>query len=158
MSLLGFWRQLHSFRSVKAPADSTHRWATEDPNPTEKVAEDKRIEEEGQKAISGMLDENLVEAAQTLRALEDGDEADFYPIEHSAPEREEEVDERPVKKARTGDGRGLFDDEAMDNLRFYADMARKQAQEDNERKRKMPVKAVGVVSMLGGYGSGDESD
>ena len=105
-----------------------------------------------------MLDENLVEAAQTLRALEDGDEQDFYPIEPSAPEPDD-YDERPSKKSKTvGLGNGMFDEEAMENLRFYAEMARKQAVDEVERKNKLPLQLVGVTSLLGGYGSGDESD
>jgi len=136
------------------------RWATEDPNPQEKIDEQKRISEQGQKAISGMLDENLVEATQALRALEDGDEEDFYPIEPSAPSPDE--DERPAKKSRGDDGatgggerNGMFGGDAMDNIKFYAEMARKQAEE--ERKRKVPAKA-GIAGLLGGYESGEESD
>lgn len=135
----------------------TSRWATEDPNPQEKIEEQKRIAEQGQKAISGMLDENLVEATQALRALEEGDEEDFYPIEPSAPSPEpEEV--RPAKKAKAdenGGPVGMLSADAIDNIKFYADMARKQAEE--ERKRKVPAKA-GLAGLLGGYGSGDESD
>lgn len=170
-----------------------HRWATEDPNPGEKIAEEKRIEEMGQKAISGMLDENLVEAAQTLRALEDGDEEDYYPIEPSRPEYDdddEDADARPSKRIRNGgshnhaettlsrnggqnndaDGDehrktakdGLLGGDALDNIRFYAEMSRKQAEED--RKRQVPAgasagksKASGMA-LLGGYESGEESD
>lgn len=107
-----------------------------------------------------MLDENLVEAAQTLRALEDGDEEDFYPIEPLAPEQEEEEEDvRPAKRVKaTGGGNGMFDEEAMENLKFYAEMARKQAVEEAERKRKVPSKPAGVASLLGGYGSADDSD
>nr|XP_031858939.1 pre-mRNA-splicing factor CWC2 [Kwoniella shandongensis]KAA5526011.1 pre-mRNA-splicing factor CWC2 [Kwoniella shandongensis] len=142
------------------------RWATEDPNPGEIIAEQKRIEEVGQKAISGMLDENLVEAAQTIRALEDGDEQDFYPIEASKPEseeaeEEEEEDSRPIKKSKSsaGTANGIFDADALDNLKFYADLAKKQAEEERERvkERKVPSKPA-ITSLLGGYGSGDESD
>jgi len=146
------------------------RWATEDPNPGEKVAEEKRIQEMGQKAISGMLDEELIEATQTLRALEDGDEEDFYPIEASRPEDEADVEDEedeedappPVKKARNGDtngsgkgGNGLLHGEALENIKFYAEMARKQAEE--QRQRKIPVKPVGMA-LLGGYESGHETD
>lgn len=156
------------------------RWATEDPNPTEKIAEEKRVTEMGREAISGMLDENLIEAAQTLRALEEGDEKDYYHIEASRSgggdddvnddeaERggEEEVEERPTKRVKqsnrngTSKGGGLFDSEALDNLKFYAELARKQAEEERERrlKTKSKVPAVSAVSLLGGYGSGDESD
>jgi hypothetical protein len=105
-----------------------------------------------------MLDENLIEATQTLRALEDGDEEDFYPIEASKPDSE---DERPVKRIRNGDGgdagvgkSGMLGGEALENIRYYAELRRKQAEE--ERKRKVPVKTG--MSLLGGYGSDDESD
>ncbi|ORY28174.1 putative nuclear mRNA splicing, via spliceosome-related protein [Naematelia encephala] len=141
------------------------RWATEDPNPEEKVAEAKRIEEVGQKAISGMLDEGLVEAAQTLRALEDGDEEDFYPIEPSKADSPEPEDVRPAKRAREIEtesnggaqkklaGNGIFSADAMDNLKFYAEMARKQAEQT--KSAKPPASGM---ALLGGYGSGDESD
>lgn len=105
-----------------------------------------------------MLDEELIEATQTLRALEDGDEEDFYHIEASKPEEDE--DERPSKRIRNGEddrpekGGGMLGGEALENIRFYAEMRRKQAEE--EKKRKVPVKTG--MSLLGGYGSGDESD
>jgi len=150
----------------------TSRWATEDPNPQQKIDEQKRIAEQGQEAIKGMLDENLVEATQALRALEDGDEEDFYPIEASVPEVD---DEPPAKRAKAGPTNGprdattaaveaprsadigMLKGDALDNIRYYAEMARKQAEED--RKRKVPAaKKVDMAGLLGGYGSGDESD
>lgn len=119
-----------------------------------------------------MLDEGLIEATQTLRALEDGDEQDFYPIEASRPDDEAD-DERPQKRIRNGedgpDGPassngasasankgGLLGGGVLENIRYYAEMNRKQAEED--RKRKVPVPAKTGMSLLGGYGSGDESD
>jgi hypothetical protein len=109
-----------------------------------------------------MLDEGLVEATQTLRALEDGDVEDFYPIEPSRtpePEVVEIQDAPPTKRSRvvngSGKGAGVLSEEAMENVRFYAEMARKTAEE--ERKRKLPVKAS-IGGLLGGYGSGDESE
>ncbi|WVR07818.1 pre-mRNA-splicing factor CWC2 [Kwoniella sp. DSM 27419] len=155
------------------------RWATEDPNPGEKQAEAKRLEEEGQKAIAGMLDDELVEATQAVRALEDGDVEDFYHIEASKPDGEDqeaaerayagepgsdEEEARPAKKARNGTGAGgFFDADALDNLKYYAELAKKQAEEDQQRAngRKVPpaaAKPAGMASLLGGYGSGDESD
>jgi hypothetical protein len=103
-----------------------------------------------------MLDEELIEATQTLRALEDGDEEDFYPIEASKPDSD---DERPSKRIRNGEDdkpgkAGMLGGEALENIRFYAEMRRKQAEE--EKKRKVPVKTG--MSLLGGYESGDESD
>ena len=163
------------------------RWATEDPNPTEKRAEEKRITDEGQKAIAGMLDENLVEAAQTLRALEEGDEQDFYPIE--APNSDPQVSSqrqiestRPAKRIRKGtssDDRpseaevvngkgdvaarpvavaeGMFSADTMDNLRFYAEMTKQQKEEDRLKERKIPPKPA-MASLLGAYGSDEDSD
>lgn len=130
------------------------RWATEDPNPGEKIAEEKRIEGIGQKAIAGMLDEDLVEATQAVRALEDGDVEDFYHIEASKPEEEEEED-RPAKKGKSEGG--FFNADALDNIKFYAELAKKQVEEEREKVRKVPARQVGM-SLLGGYGSGDESD
>ncbi|ORX40740.1 putative nuclear mRNA splicing, via spliceosome-related protein [Kockovaella imperatae] len=132
------------------------RWATEDPNPGEKDAEDARIKELGEKAIAGMLDEDLVEAAQTLRALEDGDVEDFYPIEASVPV-ESPASARPAKRIRNAMAEGIFSADTMDNLRFYAEMTRKQAEEDRLKERKVPPKPA-VTSLLGGYGSDEESD
>jgi hypothetical protein len=133
-----------------------------------------------------MLDEGLVEAAQTIRALEDGDEEDFYPIEASAPSppqspphsantkrprngnEDEGVDGREKRRITNGSGGGgggggggLLSGEAMENLRYYAEMARKQAEESRasaagaaKKKKAAPV----GMALLGGYGSGDESD
>lgn len=100
-----------------------------------------------------MLDENLVEATQAVRALEDGDVEDFYHIETSKPEEEEE--NRPAKKGKSEGG--FFNADALDNIKFYAELAKKQAEEEKEKARKVPAKQVGM-SLLGGYGSGDESD
>ncbi|KZT23273.1 hypothetical protein NEOLEDRAFT_1096268 [Neolentinus lepideus HHB14362 ss-1] len=49
------------------------RWATEDPNPTSKVAEKRRLEEIGQKTIQEKMDPRIVDAMRAMRALEDGD-------------------------------------------------------------------------------------
>ncbi|GMK57605.1 hypothetical protein CspeluHIS016_0404390 [Cutaneotrichosporon spelunceum] len=130
------------------------RWATEDPNPGEKKLEDKRIAIEGKKVIASKLDPQLVEASQSLRALEEGNEADYYPIE--ALEEPDVVDERPAKRARADEPQGgILGGDALENIKFYAEMARKNAAE--ERNRKVPAKATGVA-LLGGYGSGEESD
>lgn len=131
------------------------------------MAEAKRIQDEGQKHIGQMLDEELIEAAQTLRALEDGDEEDFYHIEASVPEPADEYEEnRPAAKrikgangnaeVVVGGGNGLLKEDALENVRFYAEMRRKQAEEEKRLKeRKTPASGM---ALLGGYGSGDESD
>lgn len=141
-------------------ADMCFRWATEDPNPGGKKAEDARVAEEGRKVIASKLDDKLVEAAQSLRALEEGKEEDFYPILPDEPESEDEQqqqqqdDSRPVKRARGGDSTGLLGGDALENIKFYAELARKQAEE--ARTRKVPAaaaKASSGVALLGGYDS-----
>jgi len=48
------------------------RWATEDPNPVQKVAEKRRLEDMGQEAIKARMDLRIVDAMRAVRALEDG--------------------------------------------------------------------------------------
>lgn len=109
--------------------------------------------------IASKLDPQLVEASQSLRALEEGNEADYYPIEQEVVE-----EERPAKRARA-DGAGpegkevaggILGGDALENIKFYAEKARQQAEE--ERNRKVPPKKASGMALLGGYGSGDESD
>src|SRR6266446_5382034 len=45
------------------------RWATEDPNPVQKVAEKRRLEEMGQEAIKARMDPRIVDAMRSVRAL-----------------------------------------------------------------------------------------
>jgi hypothetical protein len=52
------------------------RWATEDPNPVQKVAEKQRLEDMGQEAIQARMDPRVVDAMRAVRALEDGDVLD----------------------------------------------------------------------------------
>jgi hypothetical protein len=47
----------------------------------------------------------------------------------------------------------------MENLRFYAELARKQAEETKAKKTApVPAGKAGMASLLGGYVSEDESD
>ena len=172
-----FAKEAMSNQSLDSEEVLNVRWATEDPNPTEKIEEQKRMAEEGQKTIKSMLDDKLIEASQALRALEDGDEQDFYPIQPASPSPEPE--ERPAKKARNDGGAGetalrakangngaaaaqapssgLLSGAAMDNIRYYAELARKQAEEERENARKAPAKPA-MSALLGGYDSGDDSE
>ncbi|KAF8626922.1 hypothetical protein AX17_006423 [Amanita inopinata Kibby_2008] len=73
------------------------RWATEDPNPTQKVLEKRRLEEIGTEAIQARMDPRIVDAVRAIRALEDGVALDE---EGDVPEGEGE-DEEPME----GNGR-----------------------------------------------------
>lgn len=74
------------------------RWATEDPNPVQKVAEKRRLEEMGQEAIRARMDPRIVDAMRSVRALEDGDTLDV----DADMENEEAQDgtERGAKRRR----------------------------------------------------------
>ena len=72
------------------------RWATEDPNPTSKVAEKRRLEELGTEAIQAKLDPRMVDAVRAIRALEDGEEVPLAPEEFDDEEEEPEHEESEV--------------------------------------------------------------
>lgn len=57
------------------------RWATEDPNPVQKVAEKRRLVDMGQEAIRARMDPRIVDAMRSVRALEDGDILDEDGLE-----------------------------------------------------------------------------
>lgn len=129
------------------------RWATEDPNPGQQKVEDKKIAEEGKKIIASKMQDDFVEAVQAVRALEEGDEEDFYHIEAT---EELDEDDRPAKRVKSDGDSGLLGGEALDNIKYYAELARKQAEE--ARKRKVPAAKATGVALLGGYGSDEDSD
>lgn len=52
------------------------RWATEDPNPVQKVAEKRRLEDMGREAIQSRIDPRVIDAMRAVRALEEGDVLD----------------------------------------------------------------------------------
>lgn len=137
------------------------RWATEDPNPVQKVAEHRRIERLGAQGVATKINPDLIEAVQSVQTLEKEEEEDYYPIEASAPE-ESNGDERPSKRARTDDGEtksngGLLGHEAIDNLKYFADLAREQAESARKRKEDTkPVVKPNAMGLLGGYGSDSE--
>jgi hypothetical protein len=77
------------------------RWATEDPNPVQKVAEKRRIEELGQDAIRARMDPKIVDAMRAVRALEDADQ--LLEDEHGDSPVSQNIDEDgepEVKKQR----------------------------------------------------------
>jgi hypothetical protein len=81
------------------------RWATEDPNPVSKVAEKRRLEDQGREAISKRMDPRIVDAMRAVRALEDGvvlyDEG--HMIEGAPLDGEDENGHEPSAKRRRMD-------------------------------------------------------
>lgn len=78
---------------------------------------------------------------------------DLYPIPD--PLLEEEEQEPAAKRARTDAG-GLFSGDAMDNIKYFADLARAQA----EQRMKAPVvkKGPSASALVGGYGSDSDDE
>lgn len=153
-----------------------HRWATEDPNPVQKVAEKRRIEEIGQKAIASKLDPRMVDAVRAIRALEDGEE---IPEEYS-PEDEEDVDdqqddnEQQPKRRRIEEVRevptpntplppamGMFSAETIEGLKYFAEIRKARGADITMSVKSAPrptPKGVASIGGLGDYGSDEESD
>jgi len=154
------------------------RWATEDPNPTSKVAEKRRLEEIGQAAIRARMDPRVVDAMQAVRALEEGRE---YHAEDGIMEDLEAGDDEPEGKRRriempeTGepDGmeelpepqeqepgrpRGLLSAETLESLRYFAELR----QQNGAAPAPAPAPSTKVQRPaaaglgLGDYGSDDE--
>ncbi|EJD45964.1 hypothetical protein AURDEDRAFT_87486 [Auricularia subglabra TFB-10046 SS5] len=126
------------------------RWATEDPNPTTKVIEKRRLEEIGQEAISSRVDPRIVDAVRSIRALEDG--VEYVPDE---PENyvQDEPAEPPAKRQKVEQSKpgGLLNLETLDNLRYFAELKKKQA------AAVKPVK-TNALALTAAYGSDDDDD
>lgn len=133
------------------------RWATEDPNPNSQIEERQRLEQLGKEGITSKIDvhSDLVEAVQAVKTLEDGNVEDLYPIPD--PLLEEEEREPAAKRARTdAGGGGLFGGDAMDNIKYFADLARAQA----EQRARAPAvkKGPSASALVGGYGSDSDDE
>ncbi|KAF9506453.1 hypothetical protein BS47DRAFT_1378123 [Hydnum rufescens UP504] len=156
------------------------RWATEDPNPTQKEAEQRRLEDIGTAAIAAKLDPRMVDAVRSIRALEDGEDIPLPYVDESQKDatQDEESDQeegQPRKRRRIEHGdsseieeeeqapsgpTGLLSAETWEGLRYFAQM--KQAQGVNVKlttvsNRPAPPPARGIGG-LGDYGSDEDSD
>ncbi|TBU62773.1 hypothetical protein BD310DRAFT_918146 [Dichomitus squalens] len=138
------------------------RWATEDPNPTSKVAEKRRLEDLGREAIQAKMDPRIIDAMQAMRALEEGQE---YDQDDDANEQDErgakrqrlieaaDADEEiplppePQLKQRTG----LLSSDALEGLKYFAEIRRK----NGLGSAAAPPKAVAAPPPSGGLGLGD---
>ncbi|KAH7913786.1 hypothetical protein BJ138DRAFT_1145259 [Hygrophoropsis aurantiaca] len=114
------------------------RWATEDPNPVQKVAEKRRLEEMGQEAIQARMDPRIVDAMRAVRALEDGDMLDQEGelLEQGDPNGDNDVDEPSTKRQRMevppqitpeqpAQPLGLLNADTLEGLKYFAEI-RKQ--------------------------------
>ncbi|TFK69944.1 pre-mRNA-splicing factor CWC2 [Pluteus cervinus] len=115
------------------------RWATEDPNPVQKVAEKRRLEEMGQEAIQSRIDPRVIDAMRAVRALEEGDELDEDGYLKDPNQPEEEDDQPGAKRRRIeggsssatpplGDTRqptGILSADALEGLKYFAEIRKR---------------------------------
>ena len=151
------------------------RWATEDPNPTSKVAEKRRLEEIGQAAIKARMDPRVVDAMQSVRALEEGREYhaedDLMDEDLEAGGDGPEGKRRRIEMPETDDPegveepsepqeqrpQGLLNSETLESLRYFSELRRQNGAAPApvpapSTKVQRPAAGLG----LGDYGSDDE--
>ncbi|RPD60170.1 hypothetical protein L226DRAFT_535102 [Lentinus tigrinus ALCF2SS1-7] len=140
------------------------RWATEDPNPTSKVAEKRRLEEIGREAIQSRMDPRIVDAMRAMRALEDG-------VELGPEEEMPEEDEREAKRPRliedahaevspsppplpeTQQKSGILSADALEGMKYFAEIRRKNGL--GSAAPPPPKTVVAPPPLPGGLGLGD---
>ena len=133
------------------------RWATEDPNPTQKVAEKRRLEDMGREAIQGRMDPRMVSAVSAVRALEEGvllddggdDEDMHYGDEEGRETKKRRVDEGRMLEAPATTKTGLLSADTLESLKYFAEIRTQVT-----GAGKAPVKK-GALEALD-YGSDDD--
>lgn len=108
------------------------RWATEDPNPVQKVAEKRRLEDMGQEAIKARMDPRIVDAMRAVRALEDGvtvdevvdDQNDYIEqqVEPDSKRRrlDQEIDVHLDSPSPPPNAAGLLSADTLEGLKYFA--------------------------------------
>ena len=149
------------------------RWATEDPNPTSKIAEKRRLEEIGQAAIRARMDPQVADAMQAVRALEEGREYHeddrFGDMDRDAdmggpegkrrriegPETDEpEVEEPPeAQEPKTQGPQGLLSADTLESLRYFSELRRRNGAVPVSTPA--PAAAARVQPIAAGLGLGD---
>lgn len=157
------------------------RWATEDPNPVQKVAEKRRLVDMGQEAIKARMDPRIVDAMRAVRALEDGDALDEGQGEED--EAEPDAKRRRIEgdTADTGSGddeeqenypplshrqqqqpsappiaTGLLSADTLEGLKYFAEIRKRTAGVTTQQRAPPRLSAAGLG--LAAYGSDDEED
>ena len=147
------------------------RWATEDPNPTSKVAEKRRLEEVGREAIQARMDPRILQAERQLKALEDGvvlddneeedddmDGADGVDVQDDGEDEESTPDAKrrriePPPPPEPLASSELLSADTLEGLRYFAEI-RKRTGAPAIPTAKPTVTPVGMS--LGDYGSDDD--
>ena len=159
------------------------RWATEDPNPTQKVAEKRRLEELGQEAIRTRMDPRIVKAMRAVRALEEGvlvdDEGEFIDDPNGNKRRRLEIEDgdtssedserspppppllpAPEKSSEQVPSQtqpqGLLSADVIEGLQYFAQIRKKNGSYPQAKAPPLPPPLSGGLG-LDDYGS-DEDD
>ncbi|KAM0788215.1 hypothetical protein ACM66B_001372 [Microbotryomycetes sp. NB124-2] len=157
------------------------RWATEDPNPTAKIAEAKAIRSQGEDGIASRLDPDFVQAVREMDELEgiveprrpdavEEQSDDEAPAENGRATKRARIEAPPTPApgakaaapatqaaavpAATGQPKGILSAHALDSLKVLASMRQPQAAAaPAQQKAAAPATALGG---LAAYGSDDE--
>ncbi|KIJ66852.1 hypothetical protein HYDPIDRAFT_108782 [Hydnomerulius pinastri MD-312] len=146
------------------------RWATEDPNPVQKVAEKRRLEEQGQEAIKARMDPRIVEAMRAVRALEDGDllddEGEVVEMEdgdfedNSRDSKRRKIDSPPQAGLPQEPSKplGLLTADTLEGLKYFAEIRNRNGTNTPfaDMQKAPPPKAVTTGLGLADYGSDEE--
>lgn len=150
------------------------RWATEDPNPTQKVNEKRRLEEMGAEAIRERMDPRIVDAMRAVKALEDGDvldeEGNLVGGDEAREMDEDEddgeprakrmrmlEDEPPAEEQPLPQAQGLLSADTLEGLRYFAEIRKRNgAPPPAPAKKAIAPPSAGLG--LAGYGSDADSD
>ncbi|KAG9010962.1 Pre-mRNA-splicing factor [Tulasnella sp. JGI-2019a] len=141
------------------------RWATEDPNPTSKVSEKRRLEEQGQQAIANKLDPRMIDAMRAVRALEDGEEVPQLPEDEEGPQAkrlrlegpDEDMEEELTQQDQPlpPEPKGLLSPDTLEGMKYFAEIRKRHQALAASNTSKKPPPPTGL-SALGGYGSDDD--
>ncbi|KAG2083851.1 hypothetical protein BD769DRAFT_1723566 [Suillus cothurnatus] len=130
------------------------RWATEDPNPVQKVAEKRRLEEIGQEAIKARMDPRIVDAMRAVLAEdpESGDTGDPEPkrrrIELPLPQ---EATSKPPPQPL-----GLLSADTIEGLKYFAEIRKRNGVSAVINRKAMPPKPLTSGLGVADYGSDEE--
>ncbi|KAF7297553.1 Pre-mRNA-splicing factor CWC2 [Mycena kentingensis (nom. inval.)] len=167
-----FAKEAMACQSLEGDEILNVRWATEDPNPTQKGVEKRRLEEEGRKAIQGRIDPKVVDAMRTIRALEDGDELDEDGNVYGVLEEDRDaqpdakrrrIEQPPMDEEQTPppppQPAGLLSADTLEGLKYFAEIQKRRGggAPPAATSGPTPTPLAGGLG-LGGYGSDDEDD
>jgi hypothetical protein len=151
------------------------RWATEDPNPVQKVAEKRRLEDMGQEAIQARMDPRIMDAMRAVRALEDGDVLDEngelqeqdgdnesddggpdtkrrrIEMDNSSPLEPQQPPQQPPQPT------GLLSADTLEGLKYFAEIRKRNGGAPAAVKKLAPPPPPPAGLGLADYGS-DEDD